>query len=469
MISTFTTMILLSITVISFTIIGVVYSSGRLGSTDDFLTARGSTGTRILSATFLASFLGVFILFTPPEAGSIGGILTIIGYGIGVASLYIAFLVIGPKIKSYLPEGSTLNDFAQKRYGAKMHLLTVLLSLFYMFVHLVAELTAIGLVAYQLSGVPLFYTAMLIGLGTLIYTAYGGLRASMFTDMIQMVLIGVLLIVVVWGVGYYGGGYGEIIRKTRLNAPDLLDLKNIGGIEYGLTLCIAVFASNLFHQGYWQRVYAGKDNVTLRKSLIICILLVLPIMFLTGFLGIVSTGIGVSESPSVALFSLVYELFPTDLILIVFILALVLVMSTVDTLLNATVATITIDSRKLFKNIKMESPLKFARIITVLLMIPAVLIASKGFSVLYLFFVADLVCVGVFFPLFYGLFNPNLTEEVALLAAVLGVVSGIPFFIADKLLIAFSLPVLVSVFLCITGNIAINKRLTGIMSNNIKE
>lgn len=192
-------------------------------------------------------------------------------------------------------------------------------------------------------------------------------------------------------------------------------------------------------------------------------------MFLSGFLGIVSTGMGISESPSVALFSLVYELFPNGLVLVVFILALVLVMSTVDTLLNATVATITIDSQKLFKNIKMESPLKFARIITVLQMIPAVLIASKGFSVLYLFFVADLICVGVFFPLFYGLFNPNLTEEVALLAAVLGVVSGIPFFIAGKLLIAFSLPVLVSVFICVIGNIAINKRLTSIMLNNIKE
>jgi hypothetical protein len=44
---------------------------------DDFLTARGSTGSGILSATFLASFLGVFVLFTPPEAGSIGGITTI--------------------------------------------------------------------------------------------------------------------------------------------------------------------------------------------------------------------------------------------------------------------------------------------------------------------------------------------------------------------------------------------------------
>jgi len=77
MISYFSIMTILTITVVSFTIIGVLYSRGKIETMDDFLTARGSTGSGILSATFLASFLGVFVLFTPPEAGSIGGITTI--------------------------------------------------------------------------------------------------------------------------------------------------------------------------------------------------------------------------------------------------------------------------------------------------------------------------------------------------------------------------------------------------------
>jgi len=455
MLSYFNIMVLLAVTVIGFTLIGVLYSKGKVGTMDDFLTARGTTGSKVLSATFLASFLGVFILFTPPEAGSIGGITTIIGYGVGVASLYFAFLVLSPKIKAYLPEGSTLNDYALKRYGSKMHVLTVLLSIFYMFVHLVAELTAIGLVAYELAEVPMLYTALFIGIGTLIYTAYGGLRASMFTDMIQMILVGFLLIVVTIGVIYYGGGIGEIVGTASKNAPHLFDFKNWGGIEYGLTLCIAVFASNLFHQGYWQRVYAGKDDKTLKKSLITCILIALPVMILTGFLGIISTGLGIAESPSVALFSLVYKLFPSGLIILVFILALVLVMSTVDTLLNAMVATLTIDSQNIFKGIKKESLLTFARVMTVVLILPATLIASKGYSVLYLFFVADLVCAGVFFPLFFGLYNAHLSEKVALVASIMGVVSGVPFFIANKLLIAFTLPVVISAVVCIIGaNIA---------------
>lgn len=443
---------LLLATVGVFTVIGVLYSRGKIETMDDFLTARGSTGTNILFATFLASFLGVFILFTPPEAGSIGGLPTIIGYAIGVASLYLAFLILSPRIKAYLPEGSTLNDYALKRYGSKMYCLTVLLSIFYMFVHLVAELTAIGMVAYQLAQVPLLYTAMIIGFGTMIYTAYGGLRASMFTDMIQMIMVVILLIAVVIGIIYYGGGLESILKETTTNAAHLFDLKNRGGIEYGLTLCIGVFAANLFHQGYWQRIYAGKNDVVLKKSLRICILVALPIMFITGFIGIVAAGLNLAENPSVALFSLVYSFFPKWLIIAVFMLAMVLVMSTVDTLLNAMVATFTLDGQRVFKKLKKESLLTFARVMTVVLILPATLIASKGYSVLYLFLVADLVCAGVFFPLFFGLFSPHCTEKIAIAAAILGVASGIPFFNQGKLLIGFALPVITSVIVCIIGS-----------------
>ena len=33
----------------------------------------------------------------------------------------------------------------------------------------------------------------------------------------------------------------------------------------GLTFFIAVAATNLFHQGNWQRVYAAKNNLILKK------------------------------------------------------------------------------------------------------------------------------------------------------------------------------------------------------------
>lgn len=451
MLSSMNIFMLMIFSVLAFASLGVMYSRGKITVVDDFLTARGSTGAKMLSATLMASFLGVFLLFTPPEAGILGGLPAIIGYAIGVASLYIAFIVLGPKVKAYMPTGSTLTDYVWKRYGVKMYGLTVILSIFYMVVHLIAELTAIALVANQLAGVPGIYTALLVGLGTMIYTAYGGLRASIFTDMIQMVLVVVLLVGVTIAIAYYGEGAGNILNQVKIEVPQLLSLNNWPGIQYGLTLCIAVFAANLFHQGYWQRIYAGKDNGTLRKSLTISIALVFPIMLLTGVLGIVAAGLNSSGSPSIAIFSLAAAIFPKGLMIILFILALVLVMSTVDTLLNAIVATFTIDSKRIFTKMKEDSLLRVARLLTIIMIIPISLIAAQGYSVLYLFFVADLVCAGVFFPLFYGLYSKDCTEGIALVSALLGIASGIPFFIVGQLLLSFSVPVLVSAAVCLAG------------------
>ena len=161
--------------------------------------------------------------------------------------------------------------------------------------------------------------------------------------------------------------------------------------------------------------------------------------------------------PSVALFSLIYKFLPSQLIVAVFILALVLVMSTVDTLLNAIVATFALDSQQIFKKVKSESLLPFARMMMVVLMIPAIFIAARGYSVLYLFFVADLVCAGVVFPIFFGLFNTHLSERTALVASIFGVASGIPFFTANKLLLAFALPVIVSAVICIMSTLTAKK------------
>lgn len=246
-----------------FTGLGIIYSKGKIKGADDFFTARNSAGVGFLSTTFMASFLGVFILFTPPEAGAIGGIATVFLYAIGLLGLYLAFIFLGPKIRNYLPEGSTLNDFVKKRYGSKMFL-TFSVSIFYMMVHLVAELTAIALVAKEIAGIPMLFTALLVGLCVMIYTAYGGLKASMFTDLIQMTLVMILLAVVGMGVYTFVGSPGEIIKQAKALSPNLMTFNNKGGIEFGLTLMIAVCVANLFHQGYWQRIYASKNSKALK-------------------------------------------------------------------------------------------------------------------------------------------------------------------------------------------------------------
>ena len=51
--------------------------------------------------------------------------------------------------------------------------------------------------------------------------------------------------------------------------PHLLSGTYIPSYTAGITFFIAVAATNLFHQGNWQRVYAAKNYKILKKSLIL--------------------------------------------------------------------------------------------------------------------------------------------------------------------------------------------------------
>ncbi|GIS66515.1 MAG: hypothetical protein CM1200mP5_2990 [Candidatus Pelagibacterales bacterium] len=111
----------------------------------------------------------------------------------------------------------------------------------------------------------MWVTASIILIATLTYTLYGGLRASIFTDIVQSVIILVLfLISVVYLISFTGDKFSfEFIEEKNSH---LLSSSYMPNYTAGLTFFIAVAATNLFHQGNWQRVYAAKNNEILKKA-----------------------------------------------------------------------------------------------------------------------------------------------------------------------------------------------------------
>ena len=142
------------------------------------------------------------------------------------------------------------------------------MTIFYMFIFLCAEVTAVAVLINYISGTKLWITALIVLLFTLVYTLYGGLRASIFTDNIQMVVIGILLFISFYYVNSFIGFEFSFDFINEKN-PHLLSSSYVPSYTAGLTFFIAVAATNLFHQGNWQRVYAAKDYQTLKTGLII--------------------------------------------------------------------------------------------------------------------------------------------------------------------------------------------------------
>merc|ERR1712086_1083521 len=108
----------------------------------------------------------------------------------------MGFLIsLGKKIRTKFPKGSTLIEFLRKRFGKSLFKLILLMTIFYMFIFLCAEVTAVAILINYISGTELWITALIILITTLAYTLYGGLRVSIFTDNIQMIVIVFLFLI----------------------------------------------------------------------------------------------------------------------------------------------------------------------------------------------------------------------------------------------------------------------------------
>ena len=146
-----------------------------------------------LSTSLVASALGAWILFGPASAATWGGIGAVIGYALGTAFPMIFLIFLGKKIRNEFPKGSSLIEFMRQKFGKSLFKLILLMTIFYMFIFLCAEVTAVAVLINYISGTELWITSSITLVATLTYTLYGGLRASIFTDAIQMVVILVLL------------------------------------------------------------------------------------------------------------------------------------------------------------------------------------------------------------------------------------------------------------------------------------
>ena len=404
-----------------------LYNSKKHQGLNNYLTANRNIGLFSLTTSLTASALGAWILFGPASAATWGGIGAVIGYSLGTAFPMFFLIYLGKKIRKEFPKGSSLNEFVRKKFGKSLFKLILLMTIFYMFIFLCAEVTAVAVLINYISGTKLWITALIVLLSTLAYTLYGGLRASIFTDNIQMIVIGVLLLISLFYIkSFIGSEFSfEFINKKN---PQLLSSSYIPSYTAGLTFFIAVAATNLFHQGNWQRVYAAKNFETLRKGLIISFFIIIPIVFYMGFTGMVAFSINPTTRPDLGFFVLLLKEQKELLSLLVVVLGLALTISTVDTLVNAISSLIVIDGKATFKFNKKTNYLNLSKYIILFLSFISFIVASKGYDILYLFLLADLFCCAFVLTVFYSFYDKKINENTAYISIVLGLILGFLLF-----------------------------------------
>jgi len=441
-ISQSTSLSLVIIISLIFAILGLYYSK-KFQGINNYLTANRNIGLFSLTTSLVASALGAWVLFGPAAAATWGGIGAVIGYALGTAFPMIFLIYLGKKIRNEFPKGSSLIEFMRKKFGKSLFKLILLMTIFYMFIFLCAEVTAVAILINYISGTELWITALIVLLATLSYTLYGGLKASIFTDNIQMIVIGVLILISVSYITSFTGNEFSFSFVKQKN-PQLLSASYVPNYTAGLTFFIAVAATNLFHQGNWQRVYAAKNYQILKKSLIISFVIIVPIVFFMGFVGMVSFSIDPSNRPDLGFFTLLLKEQTQFLSLMIVTLGLALTISTVDTLVNAISSLFVVDGKATFNLNKKTNYLRLSKYFIIFLSLIAFIVASRGFDILYLFLLADLFCCAFVLTVFFSFYNKDINEKTAYISIVIGLIGGFLMFpfpdFSKSLLIGILMP-----------------------------
>ena len=407
--------------------IGLGYlNSKKATNKKNYIVGDRDENTFSLTASLTASALGAWILFGPSSAATWGGIGAVIGYALGTAAPMLFLYNFGPKIRKEFPNGLTLTEFIKKRFGIGILKISLFLILFYLTIFLIAEVTAIASLLNFISQVPLWITAGVTLIICLLYILRGGFKLSIITDKYQFSFIALIIAASVFIIlGNLDLPSYEMIKK---NSPNLINKKYLPNYTAGLTFFIAVAATNLFHQGNWQRVFSAKNNSTLKISLFYSSIIIFFIVFWMGYSGLISYSLNSKVIPDLAFFELILKNKNSLIIIGILILAMSLTLSTIDTLINAISSLIIVDGNQINKFLSGKEIKGKANLIILFLSAIVFILASKGYSILYLFLLADLLCCAAVITIFYGFFNKKVNSKLAASSIFCGLISGLLFF-----------------------------------------
>ena len=207
-----------------------------------------------------------------------------------VAYLFIPFLA---RLKVF-----TIYEYLEYRFGLDSRLFASGVFLLQRGSHIAIAIYAISLALQQIVGWPVGTCVLLVGGLTTLYTVLGGMKAVLWTDVMQFfVLIGGLVIMAGLVLWFFGGDFMEIWRVSRdagrtkmLSAPtnffeaSFWQEMSIWGIVIGLLFYqVGAYGSD---QVLVQRYLAAGSGTMMMRSLIFCGFLSVPVMLVLYLLGL---------------------------------------------------------------------------------------------------------------------------------------------------------------------------------------
>ncbi len=180
--------------------------------------------------------------------------------GVAYAAYYFSFLVAGIIIYFMRTKGGfeSIHQFLRSKFGSNAIRLFSLLIAFRMFNEVWSNTMVIG-TYFGDKGSGVYFAAIIVfTLLTLAYALKGGLRSSLITDMVQMVLFGLLLFVIL----------GIILPTSEATVGEYVNSGNwslSGGLDLFWVAILQVFSYPFHDPVMTDRAFIAKPKVALKS------------------------------------------------------------------------------------------------------------------------------------------------------------------------------------------------------------
>lgn len=260
--------------------IGILASRGGGDLKDYFLAGRSMNSTIVAMTVLAALFSGISFLAAPSEGFANGPLFYLVNLSFFVATPVTLWIFL-PFF--YQSRFFTVYQYLEERFSVQVRTIASGAFILRVLLWLAAATYAPALALEQATGMPLWFTILCTGLLTTFYTTIGGMRAVIWTDVMQLiVLFGGQVIIAVVGIMRMPGGIDQVIELGteggRLDLSWSLDPTvrlTIWGMLIGGTFMNLVQMAT--DQVSVQRYLTAKSLAEARRGLWLKLLLTLPV------------------------------------------------------------------------------------------------------------------------------------------------------------------------------------------------
>lgn len=388
---------------------------------EDYWVNGRKTNRFVLVATSLSSFLGAgAILGGAGIAFSGGGFAILAAAGSYLLYFLLFAQIFAPRIKEFGDRygAFTLPDFLEVRYSPAVRLAAALVNLVAWALFLAIQILAIGTFVALLTGISPVIGTIVGFLIVIAYTAIGGLRADIRTDVFQLFVMLSLLFVFLPIVAVRAGGMNAILALPRTFLVGTEFASPLVYVLMFLFLGTGVFTSS----DIWQRAYAADSPRNARWAMLVTAILTFVFFVMAIFFGVFGKILIPLASANQVVPDMMRLLLPSGLFGLVLAGFFAAILSTADTVLLITSMTVVHDlyEKGLKKNLSPQAVLRMSRWATLIIGFVGLAAALIIFSIVHLTLEAVSFYIVLFPAIIFGFLSKKPAPSAALWSIVLG-------------------------------------------------